>query len=66
MAQKLGIDIVPDFGEMTLEEATQLVRGGLPSRIGSGQAEGLVGRPSEALFDKKGQRLIVKLKTRDF
>lgn len=29
-------------------------------------AEGLVGRPLEALFDKKGARLIVKLKTKDF
>lgn len=29
-------------------------------------AEGLVGRPEETLFDKKGARLIVKLKTKDF
>jgi ATP-dependent RNA circularization protein (DNA/RNA ligase family) len=66
VAQKLGIDVVPDFGDMTLEEATEIVRKGFPSRIGTGQAEGLVGRPIEALFDKKGHRLIVKLKTKDF
>lgn len=66
VAQKLGIDVVPDFGDMTLEEATDMVRRGFPSRIGTQQAEGLVGRPIEALFDKKGSRLIVKLKTSDF
>lgn len=68
VAAKLGLDVVPDFGEMTLEEATLLVRSGFPSRLNGGkkQAEGLVGRPLEALFDKKGARLIVKLKTQDF
>lgn len=66
VAAKLSIDVVPDFGDMTLEEATELVRRGFPSRVGTGQAEGLVGRPIEALFDKKGHRLIVKLKTKDF
>ena len=66
VAAKLGIDVVPDYGDMTLEDATEFVRQGFPSRIGTAQAEGLVGRPLEALFDKKGHRLIVKLKTKDF
>lgn len=69
VAMKLGLDVVPDFGEMTLEEATELVRKGFKSRcaVNAGKdAEGLVGRPLEALFDKKGARLIVKLKTKDF
>lgn len=68
VASKLGIDVVPDFGDMTLEDATELVRKGFPSKLNGGaqQAEGLVGRPIEALFDKKGHRLIVKLKTKDF
>jgi hypothetical protein len=69
VAQKLGLDVVPDFGEMTLEEATELVHKGFKSRcaVNAGKdAEGLVGRPLEALFDKKGARLIVKLKTKDF
>lgn len=65
---KLGLDVVPLFGEMTLAVATDIVRAGLPSRLADGrrEAEGLVGRPIEALFDKKGARLIVKLKTKDF
>lgn len=69
VAGKLSLDVVPDFGEMTLEDATELVRKGFKSRcaINAGKdAEGLVGRPLEALFDKKGARLIVKLKTKDF
>jgi RNA ligase len=69
VAQKLGLDVVPDFGEMSLEDATELVRKGFKSRCAvnaNKDAEGLVGRPLETLFDKKGSRLIVKLKTLDF
>lgn len=59
---------VPDFGFMTLEDATELVRAGFKSRLNGGKkdSEGLVGRPEETLFDKKAHRLIVKLKTKDF
>lgn len=68
VASKLGVDAVPLVGEMTLEAATELVRRGFKSAIGGGKAdaEGLVGKPVEALFDKKGHRLVVKLKTKDF
>lgn len=69
VANKLGLDVVPSFGEMTLEAATELVRAGIKSRCAinaSKDAEGLVGRPLETLFDKKGHRLITKLKTKDF
>lgn len=65
---KTGMDMVPSEGTMTLEQATERVRVGFPSSLGDGTfaAEGLVGRPAETLFDKKGHRLIVKLKTKDF
>lgn len=68
VAGKLGLSAVPLIGEMTLAEATEMVRVGFKSRasIAIHDAEGLVGRPLEALFDKKGHRLIVKLKTKDF
>ncbi len=68
VASKLGLPVVPYIGEMTLEEAVVMVKEGFKSKIGDGtkDAEGLVGRPIEALFDKKGARLIVKLKTKDF
>jgi hypothetical protein len=68
VAEKLHIETVPFIGEMTLEAATEMVRSGFQSRLNGGKAkaEGLVGRPAETLFDKKGARLIVKLKTKDF
>lgn len=68
VAAKLHLETVPLIGEMTLEEATEMVRVGFPSRLNGGkmQSEGLVGRTAETLFDKKGARLIVKLKTKDF
>ncbi len=71
VARKMGLDAVPLVGEMTLAAATEMVRVGFPSAIYGGgpdfaAAEGLVGRPAEALFDKRGHRLIVKLKTKDF
>jgi hypothetical protein len=69
IASKLGLEVVPSFGEMALEEATEQVRLGIKSRCSINpdkQAEGLVGRPLETLFDKKGHRLITKLKTKDF
>jgi hypothetical protein len=69
VAAKLGLEVVPSFGEMTLEDATELVRKGFKSKCavnGGKDAEGLVGRPLETLFDKKGHRLITKLKTKDF
>jgi ATP-dependent RNA circularization protein (DNA/RNA ligase family) len=68
VANKLGLEAVPLIGEMTLEDATAKVRDGFKSALNGGmaQAEGMVGRPIEALFDKKGSRLIVKLKTKDF
>lgn len=68
VAAKLNIETVPFIGEMTLEDATEMVRIGFQSRLNGGKAksEGLVGRPAETLFDKRGARLIVKLKTKDF
>ena len=69
VAAKIGLEAVPYFGEMALEDATEMVRSGFDSRcavVAGTKAEGLVGRPLETLFDKKGHRLIVKLKTKDF
>jgi hypothetical protein len=69
VAGKLSLEVVPSFGEMKLEDATEFVRAGFKSKcaINLGkEAEGLVGRPLETLYDKKGHRLITKLKTKDF
>ncbi len=72
VASKLGIKTVPYIGTMTLDEMVEMTRAGFDSivaREDSGskyRAEGLIGRTVEPLFDKKGDRLILKLKTRDF
>lgn len=68
VAQKLNLDAVPLVGEMDLDTAAAMVKIGFKSALNGGlaDAEGLVGRPVEALYDKKGHRLIVKLKTKDF
>ena len=68
VARKLSLETVPYLGEMRLEKAVELVRTGFPSQLnhGKARAEGIVGRTFEALFDKKGHRLITKLKTKDF
>ena len=57
---------------MTLEEGVATVKAGFSSVLAFEQtgittpAEGLVGRTIEVLFDKKGHRIIIKLKTKDF
>lgn len=68
-AAKLGIPRVPVFGEWSLREIVERVRVGVQSvaaAVNPRLAEGIVARPREPLFDKRGQRLILKLKTHDF
>ncbi len=69
VAQKLGIPAVPRFDDMSLEAAVDFVAKGFVSRISIDplkKAEGLVGRTERPLFNAKSERLIVKLKTKDF
>lgn len=66
VAAKLGIDTVPYLGRQTLAQIVECVRLPFASHIGTAQAEGIVARPIETLFDKRMERIIIKLKTRDF
>ena len=66
VASKLGIDAVPYLGRMTLDQIVELAKTPFPSKIGTAMAEGVVARPIETLFDKRGNRVIIKLKTKDF
>ena len=66
IATKLDVDVVPYLGRMTLGEIVELVQNGFASRIGNTQSEGIVARPIETLFNKRGNRIIIKLKTKDF
>jgi hypothetical protein len=72
VARKLDIKTAPRIGRWTLDEIVFNVRAGFSSVVAlddSGQhvpAEGIVARPIEPLFDKRGRRVIIKLKTKDF
>lgn len=66
VAKCLGIDIVPIVGEGTIKDAVEKVRGGLTSAWGNFQAEGLVLRPKTELLTRGGDRIITKIKGRDF
>jgi hypothetical protein len=66
VACKLGIDTVPYLGRWTFDEIVRYVQNGFKSAIGTAQAEGIVARPLEALYDKRKRRIIIKLKTKDF
>lgn len=62
IASKLGLDVVPEIGQGTLFDAIELVENGLQSQFGDFYEEGLVCRPLVDLFDRKGQRIICKVK----
>lgn len=66
IAENLGIETVPYLGRWSLDEIVAAVRRPFPSKIGTAMAEGVVARPIETLFDRRGTRVIIKLKTRDF
>ena len=66
VAQKLGIPVVPVISTCSLATAETIVRNGLTSRWGAFPAEGLVGKPLVELRDRRGERVIVKMKTRDY
>jgi len=72
ICDKLGLLTVPFMGSKTLHDAMQIVREGFDSLLAltmTGEkrpAEGIVGRTIEPLFDRRGRRIILKLKTHDF
>ena len=66
VAAKMSLDIVPILGDGTLAECIETVRGGFNSTWGEFPAEGIVARPSTELFSRGGNRIITKIKCRDF
>ena len=66
IAEKLGIDAVPNVGCGTLYDAIDIVKNGLVSKWGDFLAEGLVARPKIELRARNGKRIITKVKYRDF
>lgn len=66
ISSKFKIDIVPIVGIGPLSEMISTVRNGLKSTWGDFPAEGLVARPTTELRARNGQRIITKLKCKDF
>jgi len=69
IANKLEIDVVPIVGEGTMEKAKNLVKNGFVSNIAQQPnflAEGIVMEPKGQLYNRKGERIISKLKHSDF
>ncbi len=66
IAKKLDIDVVPIVGVGTLDYLKTNVMLGLTSFWGDFQAEGIVARPTVELRTRRGDRVITKLKYRDF
>ena len=67
VAKAFGIDVVPIVGEGTLEEAVEYVKTHPKSTIGGkADMEGVVARPIVDLLDRRGKRVFVKIKYRDF
>lgn len=66
VANKLGINVVPIVQRGTLQEISDVVATGPNSNWGMFNAEGIVARPAVELLKRNGERLITKLKYRDF
>ena len=66
VAGKFGLDVVPILGDGTLPEMVEKARNGFLSRWGDFWAEGIVARPACELVTRNGDRIITKIKHRDF
>lgn len=66
IAKKFGIDVAPIVMEGTFLDAIKMCQDGFKSVYGDFIAEGLVGIPKVQLFNRDGERVVTKLKYKDF
>lgn len=69
IATNIGIGIVPIVGTGTLLEAVEFAKTAYKSTIAENKeypAEGLVMKPPIELFNRKGERILTKIKLKDF
>jgi len=68
IAAKFGVDVVPIIDRGCLEDAVERVRHGFGSTIAYNDinAEGLVMKPKMELMTRSGNRIITKIKYKDF
>lgn len=68
IAAKLNIDTVPIVGRGSLLDAIEIARIGFQSQVAAKErmAEGIVLRPTVELLNRRGHRIIAKIKHKDF
>ena len=66
IAQCFNIEAVPVIMTGTLSEAVEFVKARPNSTIGNAKMEGLVCKPLEEVRDRMGNRVVVKVKCKDF
>lgn len=69
IADKLNVNIVPVLGIGSLIDAITMVKKGFTSTIAENTnyiAEGLIMKPVVSMFNRKGERIVTKLKYKDF
>lgn len=66
IAGKLKVYYAPMVYKGSLKEAVKMVQRGFRSSLGDTDAEGLVLKPIYELFDRGGERIVTKIKTKDF
>jgi len=69
--ERLGLEVVPYIGVMTIPEAEEMVKRGFKTLVRDASnpdylEEGIVARPVVPIKDPRGKRIIVKIKTCDY
>ena len=66
IAESFGVQVVPTIMEGTLPELITFVETKPKSSFGDFEMEGVVARPEMVLLNNRGERLITKIKVKDF
>lgn len=66
IAKMFDVDVVPMVMEGTVEDAINFIKTHPKSNFGTAFMEGVVGKPLVEIFDRSGNRAIVKVKREDF
>ena len=66
IAKTFNIDTAPFMFRGTLEQGVQFIKTHPKSLLRDAEMEGIVGRPLVQMFSRTGERIMVKIKCRDF
>ena len=66
IAKMFNVDVVPEIMMGTIQEAIDFVKAHPKSTFGTAYMEGVVGKPLVEIFDRNGNRAVVKVKWEDF